>query len=338
LAEKHAADVSGSMQTTKDHSVPDDVKPGLLVDLDGTCVDATDDWDNETMCHSGQKPREGVVELLKAYKAAGFRIIGVTNRSTDPTGLGHDLDDVLEFNTDTMRMIPSIDDVVFCADADDAGRKPAAAMLQYAEEAFGLDPVVAMVGNSGDDEDAAAAAGITYFDESEFFAGGAGQNVLDTHTEKPMQKKADAANLMPRSEYYYINDAGEVLAAKDANRRLRFPTTGKGKPAPYSSNLSVVPPGGVEEPGYHGYDYAFNIGEGDAPQDFQGEWMPSDTVLKQLYGSMGLGVNKPFQMIDRARARLLHRALRKRKATRPEEPVIQNPEAVPAQEPTDVAV
>lgn len=322
LAEKHAAEISGSMRTQKSQDKTPSSAPGLLVDLDGTVVA---EWDDAAGIEATQKVQPGVKELLKKFKAAGVRIIGVTNRSVMGTNT---LADVLDFNDETLELLPEIDDIVFCTDEDDAGRKPSPAMLEYAEEAFSLDPVICMVGNTDDDHDAAEAAGVTYFDEKEFFTGGVGEDVLATHTEMPLKKQADAAALLPKTEYVYLDPEGKVLVRRDSNRRFHFPTEGKGAPAPYSSNVRVIPEEGAPEPGYHGYDYAFHLGEGEAPADFPGEWIPHDQVLKQVYGSMGLAINKPFRNLDRARARVIHRAIRKSKAVKPETPVVQNPEEV----------
>ena len=72
-----------------------------------------------------------------------------------------------------------------------------------------------------------------------------------------------------------------------------------------------IPDEGVPEHGAHGYEYGFNVGEGDAPQDFQGEWIPGKEILQQTYGSMGLAKNRRYHGLDRARARVLQRVLAK---------------------------
>lgn len=326
FAEKHAAEVSGSMRTHKESEEVPEPAPGLLVDLDGTLVDT--DWDPQTYRCSGQTLRKGVREVLGLYKKQGFRIIAVTNRSGDPKGLGADSEHIRDVNAKTLELVPEIDDIVYCEDFADAGRKPAPAMLDYAQEAFALDPVVAMVGNSTDDRDAAEATEIPYHAEDVFFSGDprdgdelpGGLEVLKDFMGSGQEKRADAIALAPRNEYIYVNPEGSVFVDKDSNRRLKFPTTGKGLRAPHSPDVAVVPPEGIPDPGFHGYNHALHIGEGAPPEGTPGSWVPGQDVLKQLYGSMGLETNKPFRDIDRARARIIHRALRRAHGT-PASPV-----------------
>ncbi|MGL4808627.1 MAG: hypothetical protein ACRC4O_07770, partial [Giesbergeria sp.] len=72
-----------------------------------------------------------------------------------------------------------------------------------------------------------------------------------------------------------------------------------------------LPDEGIPEPGAQGYEYTFNVGEGDAPADFQGEWIPGKEILNQTYGSMGLARNRQYHGVDRARARAMQRLLAK---------------------------
>jgi 8-oxo-dGTP pyrophosphatase MutT (NUDIX family)/predicted double-glycine peptidase len=126
-------------------------------------------------------------------------------------------------------------------------------------------------------------------------------------------KTADALNLADRPEYVLFNHEGKILVAPDANKRYRLPTTGTGKPAPYEPSQRYLPPEGAAEPGVHGYQVKLHVGEGEAP-GFDGQWTDPHAVLRNLYGSMGQSVNRPHRELDRARARVILRALKKRPA------------------------
>lgn len=286
--------------------------PGLLVDLDDTIVESS--FDNDTGEMREQKPIPGVKEVLELYDSMGVRIIGITNRFTQEEGCTND--DIMAYNQKTMGLFPELSDVVWCAAGPDCDeRKPAPDMIEAARRFYSLDPVLAFVGDSEDDEGAASASGTIYFTPEEFF-----QNpdvyraVLQTvsgEAARPEMKIADVASLIPRQEYIYLDDEGKVLVRPGENKRFDFPLAGRGKRAPYSMPLRVVPEGGVQDPGYHGYEYQFNLGSGDAPPDFDGQWMPAEVVLKQMYGSMGLSKNKAHRALDRARARVIHRAMKR---------------------------
>ena len=318
LAKTAGVPVSGSMSLTSDAEVFEPAV-GLLVDIDGTLVDS--EFDDDATPRN-QTVRPGVAEVLTAYRDAGVRVIGITNRFADPEGTGAQGTDVQTFNEETLKLLPQLTDIVYCPDLDDAGRKPCPAMLDYAMERFQLETVIGMVGNAPEDRRAAESAELPYFTESEFFGTpedpdqGCAMGLLRSHglqeTEEPgLQKKADAAAFLPKQEFYYANEAGDVLAKRLPDRRFEFPTTGKGKRAPYSNPFRFIPDEGVPEHGAHGYEYGFNVGEGDAPQDFQGEWIPGKEILQQTYGSMGLAKNRRYHGLDRARARVLQRVLAK---------------------------
>ena len=314
LAKTAGADVSGSMALTVDGDIPDDAI-GLLVDLDGTCVES--EFGDDAMPKS-QVVLPGVAEILSEYRDAGVRIIGITNRYADPEGLGADPTDVQGFNEETLELLPQLTDIVYCHDLDDAGRKPSPAMLDYAMERFRLSTVIGMVGNSPEDRHAAEAADVPFFSEQEFFGeGGNAIAVLRAHglteaaPEEGLKKQADVAQYIPKPEYIYTNETGDVLAQRLPDRRFAFPSKGKGKKAPYSNPIRFLPDEGIPEPGAQGYEYGFNVGEGEAPADFQGEWIPGKEILNQTYGSMGLAKNRQYHGLDRARARVLQRLLAK---------------------------
>lgn len=133
-------------------------------------------------------------------------------------------------------------------------------------------------------------------------------------------KVADAASILPVSEFVHFNPEGKILVAPDENRRYKFPRIGKGKPAPYERAVRFVPPQGVPEPGHHGYDVTLHVGEGpvDETQFPGGEWKDPKEVTKNLYASMGLtSQNAHFRDLDRARARVIQRALKHRAKTEP---------------------
>jgi histidinol phosphatase-like enzyme/8-oxo-dGTP pyrophosphatase MutT (NUDIX family)/pterin-4a-carbinolamine dehydratase len=305
-----------------------DTAPGLLVDLDGTIVDS--EWEDQSGVLVRQSPRKGVKEALTAAAAAGVRIVGITNRSADPEGMLSTPEDIERYNAEVMAWFPELADVVFCGDYHDPARKPSPDMLEFARHHFNLDPVLAMIGDSEDDAAAAEAAGILHLSPEAFFDSpecrAALLEVVGSEpccTSTAIVKVADAAALKPRDEFFYTNPEGAIFARRVGDRRLEFPTTGRGKRAPYSNPLRVVPDDGIDEPGYHGYTYNFNVGSGDAPADFEGgEWIPAQDALKQIYGSMGLAVNKSHRELDRARARVLHRlAKRLRAPPQPEDEI-----------------
>lgn len=325
MAKTAKACPTATMALTMGEPHPEEPAAGVLVDIDGTIMDS--EWEPNWTGLKHQTPRQGVKPVLEELAARGIRIVGVTNRSgsSDPNGIG--VEAVEGYNADVIKAFPEITDIVFCGDYEDPDRKPSGAMLEFAKAHFNIDPVLAMVGDSQDDADAAAAAGAVYLTPEEFFDDTPKREALlaivDESVASPegLEKTADAAALLPREEYFYTSPTGEVLARPLDGRRFEFPTTGRGKRAPYSSPLRVIPEEGIGDPGYHGYEYRFNIGRGD-PQEFEGgQWVPIQDALRQLYGSMGLSANRPHRDLDRARARVLHRLAKQVQASEPTEKV-----------------
>lgn len=128
-----------------------------------------------------------------------------------------------------------------------------------------------------------------------------------------MHKQGDAITLAPRQEHLTFSPAGNLILRRALNRRFDLPQTGTGKPAPYEDPVVYAPEEGVPEEGVHGYRIGMYVGNSpEVPEGY--EELPPEDALRELYASMGLAVNKPYRGIDRARARVLLRALRKRKA------------------------
>jgi hypothetical protein len=226
-------------------------------------------------------------------------------------------------------------------------------MIHFAIKRHGVDPTkVMMVGDNHDhDGGAAKAAGIPFMHADDFFRDPeiTVEQIkrLMGHAEAPpVEKTADAINLLPRSEYILLNHEGKVLAAPDPGRRYRFPVHGdeeklpfKTKRAPYQGSLQYVPQSGVTEPGAHGYQYTFHTGALDdanaqAEQAFSGlpggEWQDPHALLKNLYASMGRKENAQYRDLDRARASVLLRALKAhKKAPAVQPPVHQDPAPQP---------
>lgn len=126
-------------------------------------------------------------------------------------------------------------------------------------------------------------------------------------------KTADEAVLAPMRQYVLFTPDGRLIARRLDGRRFTLPTQGKGRPAPYEPRIQFLPPGGAAEEGVHGYDVELNIGESpDVPEGY--EALDPEEVLRDLYASMGASANRPYRDIDRARARTIVRALKKRQA------------------------
>lgn len=126
------------------------------------------------------------------------------------------------------------------------------------------------------------------------------------------EKKADAPVTIPRSEFVLFNQDGKLVAKRRENRRFELPTEGTGKPALYEPSIRYLPPEGVPEHGVHGYDIGLRVGEtAQIPEGYQA--IDPQDAIKDLYASMGMNVNRPYQSLDRARARVILRALKARK-------------------------
>jgi 8-oxo-dGTP pyrophosphatase MutT (NUDIX family) len=129
-------------------------------------------------------------------------------------------------------------------------------------------------------------------------------------------KQADAARFLPRKQIVMVDPEGRVAARRVGSRRYSFPEDGDGKPALYEDPVRFTPPTGVPEEGYHGYEIQFHTRDldGDPPEGF--DLIPAQEMLSDMYGGMGLAVNKPYRHVDRAKARVLTRLLRKRLQSR----------------------
>ncbi len=355
LAGSPAQEVAGPRCAIMPHEEPDraDNSPAVLVDLDGTVREWPDDHSysklNTHQIMSGRK------ETLGPLKGMGFKIIGVTNHSMHPDARHKGMTpEILEqIQHETLGLMDGmLDDIVYTEKPDPDTLKPAPTMIHFAIKRHGVDPQkVLMVGDNHDhDGGAAKAAGIPFMHCDDFFRDPEITVQQIKHLmgceDKPVEKTADAINLLPRSEYIMLNRDGKVLAAPDQGRRYRFPTHGdetklpfKTKRAPYQQSLQFVPPTGVPEPGAHGYQYTFHTGaldDGtmDAEKSFSdlqgGGWQDPHQLLKDLYASMGKKENAPYRELDRARASVLLRALKAhKKAPPPQPPVHQDPAPQP---------
>jgi len=124
-------------------------------------------------------------------------------------------------------------------------------------------------------------------------------------------KTADQASFLPRAEFVLFNKDGKLVVQKGKNRRFNLPSMGVGAPAPYERPIQFLPPEGVPEPGAHGYDIGLRVGDTDTvPEGY--EAMDPSAALKDMYASMGMAANRPYQALDRARARAIVRYLKKK--------------------------
>ena len=125
-------------------------------------------------------------------------------------------------------------------------------------------------------------------------------------------KHADAARFLPRRQLVMVTPDGRVAARKLDGRRYSFPEDGEGRPAPYEDPVRFTPPTGIPEEGYHGYEISFHTSDldGDPPTGY--DLVPAQELLSDMYGGMGLAINKPYRSVDRAKARVLTRLLRRR--------------------------
>jgi hypothetical protein len=153
--------------------------------------------------------------------------------------------------------------------------------------------------------------------------------------DRPTQeKRADFAQFLRRRDTIRFTPDNRLVVQRLPNRRFRFLDTNTGKRAPYEDPVRFIPAQGVPEPGYHGYDIELATDEGDVPEGY--ETIDPKEALKTMYGSMGLAVNKPYREVDRARARVILRALRKRA---PQQPTYTPPAApvIPEYDPRSIA-
>lgn len=168
LAQKHAEESSPAV-------IPCDTKwntPGVLLDLDGTLVrhmgaEGTS-W-GPTMVGTQQLlPRR--LETLRLLKSRGYKLIGVTNRTTQYEDM--DMTTLLHMNHETMELCEGLlDDIVCCPEGDERVIKPSPTMLLYAMQKYRLDPDnTIMVGDLVDDERAASNAGVPFTYADAFFS------------------------------------------------------------------------------------------------------------------------------------------------------------------------
>jgi len=127
-----------------------------------------------------------------------------------------------------------------------------------------------------------------------------------------MEKKADAAQLLPTQQHILLTPEGQLVMRRLANRRFNLPNSGAGRRAPYERSVSFIPPTGIPDEGFHGYNVDLHVGETDeVPEGY--ETIDPKKALTELYASMGLPDNRPYRDLDRARARTLLRLLKQRK-------------------------
>lgn len=128
-------------------------------------------------------------------------------------------------------------------------------------------------------------------------------------------KTADVAQLQPMRQHLLFTPEGQLIARRLPDRRFAFPVEGSGKPAPYEPPIRFVPPDGVPEEGYHGYEIGLRVGQADEiPEGF--EAVDPKDALRDFYASMGLARNIHYRQLDRARARAITRYLRRRRRER----------------------
>jgi hypothetical protein len=129
-------------------------------------------------------------------------------------------------------------------------------------------------------------------------------------------KVADVARFIPQTHYLLFTPEGKIIAKPGADRRYQFPTVGTGSRVPYELPVEVIPPGGIEDEGFVGHQVSLAGGQTDQIPDGYEAHDPQD-VLRNLYGSMGLKVNRPYQALDRAYSRAILRALKRSKVSAP---------------------
>lgn len=338
---KRAEEAAGSPSQEVDHPnvshliggiQSGDLAPGLLVDLDGTVRET-----EGQPCPYGlgeQRIRPNVLTILRDLRDHGFRVIGVTNHTTQWPGeeKSVDPDQLRAIQHETMDLCGGLlDDIVYSQVHDAETMKPRPVMLEHAIRHWRIDPERSvMVGNSDDDRLSADAAGIPFSHADQFF-GDPETTVHQVTTLLGMTKKADAVQVKPQNEYLLFNPEGQVAVKPSGFRRYDLPREGQGKKAPYEHPLRWIPPEGVPEPGIHGYDIQMNVGEtAEAPQGYQ--WHDPKGVLKQLYGAMGRRENAPYRELDRVHARVLLRMLKRRSrgaAQAPAQQVVQQAPVAP---------
>lgn len=129
--------------------------------------------------------------------------------------------------------------------------------------------------------------------------------------QEGVQKAADAASFLRRRQRLMITPDGKLVVRRLPGRRFALPEGAGGVDAPYEKTVRYIPTGGVPEEGFHGYEYALGLDEADeVPEGFEG--LDPNDVLRDLYASMGKPENREWRDIDRQRARVLLRLLKRR--------------------------
>ena len=152
------------------HPTYDEKSPGLLIDLDGTIVEAPNGWPKEL---GQQYVLANRHDVLRRCKEAGFVIIGVTNRAVYPGDEeSFTVEDVQSINEETMELFGDLlTDIIYIPYGKSIHHKPAPTMLNYALTNHNLDVNCSIfVGDSEDDREAAFNAGIPFVPAEEFFA------------------------------------------------------------------------------------------------------------------------------------------------------------------------
>lgn len=130
-------------------------------------------------------------------------------------------------------------------------------------------------------------------------------------------KTADTVSLIPRQDRILFLPDGRIVVRRSENRRFKLPMEGPGKKAPYENDVLFLPEGGIPQEGYHGFRITPYVGEVEQPPEGF-EALPPEDVLRDMYASMGMSVNKPFRQLDRTRARVINRWLKRRKQKKEE--------------------
>jgi len=133
--------------------------------------------------------------------------------------------------------------------------------------------------------------------------------------KEAQEKTADVAKLRPLSENILITPEGKIVIRRSGQRRFDLPTDEMPdlKPVPYESAVQVLPPEGVKDPGFHGYNVSLRHGAAkEVPQGY--EAADPEQLLNDMYASMGLAAYRPYMGLDRARARAIRRLTKKKPA------------------------
>lgn len=159
--------------------------PVLFLDLDGTVRHGYDELGRWVNGPEDVRVFDGVPELLRRYKEAGWRIAAVTNQGG--VALGHlTRDQLYDALTETyLQCGRAIDVTEFCPHHPDGGepscwcRKPRPGLIYQAlrhlgmwheDEAY-LPHLSLMVGDREEDRQCAAAAGVPFMDAADWRTG-----------------------------------------------------------------------------------------------------------------------------------------------------------------------